>query len=444
MSEIGTDQTVDPLARFWGTLCQMGVIKIFLFVAVAVNLYHAASARSTRQSQQDFAHYYASSKVWLDGEQVYKTDLRDVYKRLGWQGFDEEIYQATNPPALVAAFAPFASLSPKAAYMAWMLVQILCLIIAIWLTWTCLSQRISFDAFAFVLAIYLFLPFVSSHLFYSQVQLLVLALVLGAYRLTIASEEYSPDGVRYGSFVACVLIAIASLIKIFPVVLLPWFVWQSHKRFVDRVVAGLIAGAVLALGVQFLGWEIWMDFVQNGLPTVSTWIKAGYECFTFGNAFHQIAVGFGGDPTSDLYVRVGGILGAIVLSIFYLRLIFRSEQQTECRHVEFGLLVLLMLFCGGTCWWHYLVFLLFPFQVIAAETRDRLTMAILCSSGFVLLLFANIQLPKANTAILNAVMNQRPLIGMVMMALFLAWILNRIPHSGSQNAKMENPTIAKS
>lgn len=442
MSEIGSDQSADALGRLWEALCRTGAIKLFLFAAIVVNLFHASAARSERQNQQDFAHYYASSLLWLEGEDVYRTDLGKVYQRLGWEEFDEEIKQATNPPMLVAIFAPFAKLSPQLSHITWMLVQLFSLVAAIWLTWNCLRRSISFDSFAFVLSIFLMMPFVFSHLFYSQVQLLILAMVLGAYVLTIASERKDSKGVRAGSLIACVIVAIASLTKVFPVVLLPWFVWRSHKSIPLRLLAGVITAATLIIGVHLLGYDLWIDFTNKGLPTVSTWIKASYECFTFGNAIHQFAVGFGGDIQSDQYIRIGAVLGAIVLALFYLWLIFFGTDSEDAKHIEFALLIVLMLFCGGTCWWHYLVFLLFPMQVASAHIKRQPTMPILCFSALIVLLLANIQLPTTNSDTLNTVLNQRPLIGMILMASFLAWKLNRIAHSGSQNVKMESPTVS--
>jgi len=419
---LGVDQSEDPLAIFWQKLCRRGAVKALLVIAIVVNCIQAFSTLSHRHEQQDFAHYYASSQLWLEGEPVYQTDLGPRYEALGWKQTGEPIFHATNPPPLVALFSPFAMLKPQVAHVAWLLFQLSCLVFAIWLSWQCVKDEISIDGFYLVLSVFLFLPFVSNHLFYSQVQLLLMAMILFAFRLTLAAKKRS-SGIHGAGYLACGIIAVATAIKIYPLVLLPWFVWHSHKGLLHRVVAGLVAVLVLVFAVWMTGLHQWLDFYEFALPVIKSWMKAGYECFTLGSASHQLGGVLVGDIESETWLKCGSILGFLLLALYYVRLVFRPlADDRKDLNVEFALLILLMLFCGGTCWWHYLVFLIFPMQVIATRTGSRLTFATLAISGLVVLLFANIELPSlsvANIEILNPVANQRPLWGMMLMAVFL-------------------------
>lgn len=419
----GSEQTIDPVARFWQTLCRAGAIKLLVGIAILVNCISIFSYPSLRHQQQDFAHYYASSKLWLEGQTVYGTHLATQYEQLGWTEFDEPIFFATNPPSLLMLFAPFASLDPSIAHTVWMLIQLLALAGAVWLVWRCLKDGISLDGFLFVIAIFLLLPFVKIHLYYSQVQLLVLAMVLFAHRLIIVTGAGKANSGFCGT-VACVAVAIAGLIKIYPLALLPWFVWRSGHKMAGRIGAFLASSATLAIGVWLTDFQLWANFIESGLPFVATWVKAANNCFTIGSATHQIGALSTGHVDSDFFVRAGSFFGAFLFAAFYFRLVFRTaEPNRSLLNTELALLILLMLFCGGTCWWHYLVFLLFPMQVIADLLRDRLSPTVFAASFITVLLFANIEFPSTNIELLQTLLDQRPLIGMFIMAVFLAFNL---------------------
>ena len=424
----GTVHKTDPVSAAWPTLCRVGIVKLLFGVAFVVNVFQIFSFHTVRQEQQDFAHYYVSSKLWLEGEDVYGVNLQPHYDKLGWHEFDEPVDHATNPPPLLALFAPLTSLDPPVAHSAWMLVQLLAMISAAWFTWKCVRETISLDSFTLILAIFLFLPFLQVHFFYSQVQLLLMAMILFAHWLVHSANDNVADS-KFHGVLACMVIAIAALIKVYPLVLIPWFVWRCDRNISGRVIGGMVAKVTVVVGVWLTDFSLWQGFAKHGLSTVSAWIKASPECFTIGNASHQLGTLLTGDINSDLFVRIGSIIGIGLLTVFYIRLLFRpadpGRQQTN---IELALLILLMLFCGGTCWWHYLVFLFFPFQVIASQLKNRLSLLTYGAVFPGLLLFANIIVPETNMELLNRLLGQRPLIGMLLMATFLAFNLKSNEH----------------
>jgi len=66
------------------------------------------------------------------------------------------------------------------------------------------------------------------------------------------------------------------------------------------------------------------------------------------------------------------------------------------------------------------VFLLFPMLVVASQLKDHLTPLALVVVAVAVLLLANIETPETNTEFLKLLLNQRPLIAMIVMAAFLA------------------------
>ena len=255
-----------------------------------------------------------------------------------------------------------------------------------------------------------------------------MAMVFCAWRLTLAANE-SKFGSRTRGMIACVIVVLATLIKVYPLVLLPWFVWRSDRQMTGRIAAGIVAVVALAIGVWLTDISMWLNFIDYGLATVSMWMKISHECFTISNTLHQFGSLVTGDVTSDVLVRVGSYIGIAILAVFYLTLVFRSAKpQRDVLNVELALLILLMLFCGATCWWHYLVFLLFPFQVIASKLKDAPVFFSIASFAIVVLLFGKIDFPSANIEFLERLLNQRPLLAMMLMAAFLAFKLKSNEH----------------
>ncbi len=404
----------------WQTLCRIGAIKFLILVSIAVNCFAIFPFLLHRNEQQDFAHYYVSSNLWLEGSDIYQVDLVPEYEKLGWEEFDESVVRATNPPALIAFFSPFARLKPSSAHVAWAILQLICFVVAVLLTWQLVKDQLSIDGFGFILVVFLLLPMLKYHFYFSQTQLLLLAMVLSAYSL-LPKTNAKLKTIRFHGPAACAIIAIAALLKVFPLVLLPWFVWRSGNSVTQRVAAGTAAVATLVAGVWFSGVQYWCDFIEFGLVTISLWVKEITECFTLGNAFHQIGSLITGNPESDFFLRVGTVTGLLLIAAFYGRLLFqRTVPQRQALNVELSLLIVLMLFCGGICWWHYLVFLFFPMQVIATKLKPRRSLPIVVAATFTLLLLANITLPSTKSELVTLLGNQRPLIAMIVMAAFLA------------------------
>jgi hypothetical protein len=65
-----------------------------------------------RTNENDFAHYYVSSRLLLEGKNPYSTPMKPLYDQYGLH-FDEAIPFATNPPLLLLLFLPFTIFSPK-------------------------------------------------------------------------------------------------------------------------------------------------------------------------------------------------------------------------------------------------------------------------------------------------------------------------------------------
>src|ERR1035438_6900188 len=112
--------------RSW--LLQTLALGLALFGVV-----HIVRDLPARARGNDFAHYYISSRLLLTGGDLYSTLLEPEYQHWGFR-YTHAIPTATNPPLLVAIFAPFALLPPLAAFWAWVILEMFSMVWILLLT----------------------------------------------------------------------------------------------------------------------------------------------------------------------------------------------------------------------------------------------------------------------------------------------------------------------
>src|ERR1035438_10304328 len=191
----------------------LDVAAILVMVSVVVLW---AEVLPSRESDFDFNLYYVGSRTLLEGRNPYTTLQKPMSEALGFR-FSEEYPIAGYPPSFLWLFAPLAALSPKAAFAIWVVLEIGCLAVILWLTHRLLGERLSARGWLFVFALAVCSRTVSYNLFFSQVQLLLAALVLAAYAAQRAR--------RHGW--ACLAVSTAGILKFYPFFFLPWFVWSG-------------------------------------------------------------------------------------------------------------------------------------------------------------------------------------------------------------------------
>lgn len=309
-------------------------------------------------AHNDFAHYYVSSRALLDGENPYAVSLADRYTAWGFE-FDERIPHATNPPPLLWLFAPFAALSPLAACLAWQSVQLAALLAMLWLTWSLTRGRISPAGLALAAVVLLWSCPLYWHVYHGQVQLLLGAMLLAAFWL---HRRRNHSG-------ACALVACAGLLKLFPLVLLPWFLWTTGERRTRKLARAAAVGAAIALAVLLSGPQLWGDFVHGGMQIIAS--NAVNRTFNFslpsllGNLTYAWFDFAPPESAVQLSRRVGMLAGLALIGWGYA-VCLRGRADRER---QFSLLCLAMLAGGITMWGHYLVMLLFPAVVVALGIR---------------------------------------------------------------------------
>jgi hypothetical protein len=398
---------------WWRRLAKNRLLDVAALWIAALCVIKIAAMLPNQMREHDFAHFYVWGRVVLEGGNPYTTPLAMRYTQYGFV-FQEESPTATYPPTFLRLFAPLTRLPAPHAFAVWVFVQAASLAVILWLTRRLLAPSLSARGWRFVCAGAVASSAVYYHFAASQIQLPLAALVLAAYAWTRAGRHAA----------ACLAVTAAGLVKLFPFVLLPWFVWRSSENIRGRLgQASLAAGVSVAVViVSGIGW--WQDFFRSAAPVVKYWAMHhlfNYTIASFvlhiGYASHGFATEF---PGMNVWWRVGLGTGVVVIAMAYL-LCLRSTADCEA---QFCLLcVALLAGCGKTLE-NYFVFLIFP--VAAAAVR----VAAKPSGGkiiwFALLLIALNDLNTADAPFLDehlylkVLLNYVPLYGLISLAIFFA------------------------
>jgi len=365
LRHLGQNRLWDYAAAFLALICVAGTMAIL----------------PTRARENDFAHYYLSGRVLLDGGNPYRAAAGPLYRQYGF--FRDERAGAVvdaNTPVLTWLFAGVAWLPARSAFAVWVGFEVVCLAWILWLTCRQLRGQLTPRAARFVWLGALASAPVYWHFYYSQVQLLLGAILLTAFACQ-----------RSGRYVlACLIAVIAGLLKLYPFLLLPWFLWRGGAGIRDRAVRTLACVLWTGLVVVASGWHLWLDFFQRGVPLV----VAAVNNNTFNFSVPSLVTNFGYAPsgfnpspeTARLWWTMGAVAGLGIMVAAYLWCL-RARLEPAA---EFGFLCTAMLLGSPTVWGHYYVLLIFPFAVAVTRWRGRSPVVRLAWIGGVWLLLNNL------------------------------------------------------
>lgn len=173
----------------------------------------------TSYGGNDFAHYWLSSRLLLDGRVPYGVPLGPPGRAAGLT-LDLGVRYATSTPAFLVLFEPLAALPPRTAYLLWALVQLASLAAVLVLSLRLVEDRVPRWGLRLLAGLTVVGFSVWDHFFFSQTQLLLMALVLAALHLSTRG--------RHGA--AVLLVTAAGLLKLYPLALLPWFVGRAWRE----------------------------------------------------------------------------------------------------------------------------------------------------------------------------------------------------------------------
>lgn len=325
----------------------------------------------------DFSFYWVAAQHLLHGEPIYSaTQLAGPYAPQGQEGF---LY----PPPFAVAVIPFALVFTDPRMAEWLWTAINAAIVVGVVLALHRSERLE-DRFPILAgrgrwllvgAAFAFPPVVAE-LVLGNVNILLLGLLTIAWvavrqalagldaptgisgRTPIApspaaSPLASPAVNRAPSPAALAGIAVeaATVIKVFPGLLILWFLLTQRYRAAGWAVVGALAVAAITLPVT--GLQAWFDY-----PTVLANLSAPSD------TRDTLA------PTVWLAPYLGFTLARLLVTVIGLAIVLWTSTSTSTR-VSFGIAVLVSVLVAPALYQHYLAILVLPFA-LALGTGIRL------------------------------------------------------------------------
>ncbi len=336
--------------------------KVFLIFLLALMLVHGGYelGRSLFGPTQglDFSQYYVASRLVLDGKSplIYDTGIsyQESARAYGIQGVKYAMPNA-YPPFVAFFMLPFALLSYNYARYSFFFISLLCNILAVLLLFSGRSKERRRD----LILIGLFATLV----FYPLYRSLNMGQINSLLFLFCVSALYFIR--RNRAWPAGFFIAAASLIKIFPLALLPFFALKRQYGIIGTTLAGML----LLVGVSaiFLDINLYVTFLKDILPEMASaggfYRSQGLLAFFLRLLTENQSVkslGHYPEAANFLYLASSGI---VMLSVLFITR--RQRDAGTLRYdIEYGLFFVATLLILSKSWQHYAIFLLISYLYV--------------------------------------------------------------------------------
>jgi uncharacterized membrane protein len=262
----------DRLSRAYGLrllfeprIQRIGLLVLLVAALLPIRVFQLFGLSGNVAWGYDLTFYWRAAQHVLDGQSVYAPfQLAGPYPPQG------VAYEYLYPPFLAVALAPIVAVFPDQHAANWLWMAAGFVILALSVAFVMRREQIA-RGFDHVLLLGVMLAYapVVSELIIGNVHLLILGLLSGAW---LAIRR----GTSRSEMAAGALVGIATLIKVFPGLLLLWFLLTGRTR---AFVAGLATMIVLMLvTLPVVGVQPWLDYpavlLNLGAPTELTDVLA--------------------------------------------------------------------------------------------------------------------------------------------------------------------------
>jgi hypothetical protein len=345
-------------------------VLIVLSLGAFAHLMYSISFAYTRQAP-DFWILFRGAREWTRGGSMYNIEAV-LTNHFG------HVFKV--PPFYGMLFIPFVTMDGLTVLLGHRIMNTL-LIIATALIWLRV-WRIPFVSLsaASLLIVFNFRPLADT-LAYGQIDLVLLFL------LTLALWA-----LRSGRDTAAgALVALGTLFKIYPILLLAFFVVKGHWRALIGFAAGMAVCNGIAIAV--IGWNEHLTYLTQVLPNIggtTSWVE------------NQTISGFLARLTDSprnatIYqnemVRLLGTFLSAVVSLAVCMLTLRPTSRDSTGYaLQYSMFLLLMVLASPAAWMHYETLLVVPFGALVLHLRERsvsLPYATLLALSFALIAYGN-------------------------------------------------------
>jgi hypothetical protein len=345
------------LTGLWCTLLCMGVGALLL-----------GTIKSATGSQTDFCQDYLSAVALLHGQAVYHP-IQCFSAFLSLPG---RVEYNSHPPTSIVLFAPFGLLSQIPATLLWGFLLLTAYLVSGWLLIRALHWKVLPGLGLFAVGSVLWQPAVQATQFLNMEQVLLLLLV-GVWLLERRRQDTW----------AGVLLGVASLLKIWPLVILVIPLLQRRWRLVAVAGSVVLVGCLLSLLLE--GPSAFLTYLGPVRVSEQAWVDAAKtDNVSVVGAVTGLLVGYRGTSatptplvrgiTPGLAALLGEVLGAGLLGggIWLLWWKRRMLQDEAGDSLAFGLVLTLVLLCFPLTWHAGITTLLLSVTALLLTLRHRL------------------------------------------------------------------------
>jgi hypothetical protein len=188
-----------------------------------------------------------------------------------------------------------------------------------------------------------------------------------------------------------VLIALGTLFKVYPLILLAFFVLKGRWRGVAGFLLGMLVFNGIAIAV--MGWEMHRTYLLEVIPRIggtTSWV----ENQTISGFLARLS-----DVPFDAHIftnRPLSLLGTALSALISLAACWLTLRPAEGRSTTFALqyaqFLLLMVLAVPAAWMHYETLLVLPFGLLLLHLREQvlsLPRAMLLALAFALVSYGN-------------------------------------------------------
>lgn len=349
-----------PLTSLAALLTRPPLI-VTLWVVAIMSLGALALHLPERVSREDFSCYYASTWTLRAGGNPYTENLDPAANQFGLHlGL---LKRAVYTPTFMLSFEPLTFLGPRAAYWTWQTLNALALCVAMLVLLGGTSGIGRREALVLAPLMLLYPP-LEHHFAFAQCQFMLLLMLVLMLR-------WMERGWDAG---AGLMLALAALLRAFPLAIAGYFVLRRRWRACLWLVIGLAVGAVLTfamVGRRCLDFRSGMEFARGyeflALP-VNVSIAAMVSrlfWYTFGPAL---------SPTLETARAVLVVTANVLVVAITVKATLAMSRRRDHDWRLLSLWIAAAILLSPTAWLHYMVLLFIPFVALAAAaSHDALS-----------------------------------------------------------------------
>ncbi|NOK61982.1 MAG: DUF2029 domain-containing protein [Chloroflexi bacterium AL-W] len=190
---------------------------------------------------------------------------------------------------------------------------------------------------------------------------------------------------------AGILIALGTLFKIYPVIILAFFVIKRHWMGLFGFAVGMLAFNGVAIAV--MGWEMHRVYLLEVVPRIGG-TTAWVENQTIAGFLSRLSI----SPTETAIVEnhttvlIANVLSVLLSMLACVLTLGRATIKTTTHALQYSQYLLLMVLVVPAAWMHYQTLLIVPFAALLLHLREReisFMQATLLAASFALIAYGN-------------------------------------------------------